>query len=487
MNLEIVGGRLRRFSALGFSINRTKDAVGAMTAADFTGSTGGGWNYLFRHVREAFTGAWQRNHVESNPENILSYPTVYACATLIAGDIGKVRPKLVKRDADGIWEETDSPAFSPVLRKPNHYQTRIQFFIWWLISKLIHGNTYVLKARDASHKVKRLYILDPCRVKPLVAPDGSVFYELTEDKLSGLTPRDEPLRVPASEIIHDVMIPLFHPLCGVSPLFAAAVAALHALNIQHTSSRFFQNGQKPGGVLTAPGNISQATADRVTQYWETQFSGDNIGKIAVLGDGLKYEPMAVNAHDAQLIAQLDWDDKKICSVFHVPPYMVGVGDMPNYDNIEALNQQYYSQCLQVLFESIEILLDEGLELGKNEEGKQLGTEFDLDDLLKMDTATLIESEKNAAGIKAPNESRKRLGLKPVKGGETPYLQQQNFSLAALDARDRANPAPSTTTTTHAPTPDPKPTEPTKTLSEDATVTRYLVMKRARQAAERYAA
>ena len=58
----------------------------------------------------------------------------------------------------------------------------------------------------------------------------------------------------------------------------------------------------------------------------------------------------------------------------------------------------------------------------------------------MDTATLVESEAKAVGggIKAPNESRKRLNLKPVKGGDTPYLQQQNFSLAALDRRDQSD-------------------------------------------------
>ena len=114
--------------------------------------------------------------------------------------------------------------------------------------------------------------------------------------------------------------------------------------------------------------------------------------------------------------------------------MVGVGDPPTYTNIEALNQQYYSQCLQGLIESIELLLDEGLELPK-----PYGTEFDLDGLLRMDSATLIDTEAKAVGggIKSPNESRRRLNLPPVLGGETPYLQQQNYSLAALDRRDRA--------------------------------------------------
>ena len=58
----------------------------------------------------------------------------------------------------------------------------------------------------------------------------------------------------------------------------------------------------------------------------------------------------------------------------------------------------------------------------------------------MDTATLVESEAKAVagGIKSPNEARKRLNLPPVKGGDTPYLQQQNFSLAALDRRDQSD-------------------------------------------------
>jgi phage portal protein BeeE len=48
----------------------------------------------------------------------------------------------------GIWTETDSPAFSPVLRKPNRYQNRIQFWESWILSKLTRGNAYVLKERD---------------------------------------------------------------------------------------------------------------------------------------------------------------------------------------------------------------------------------------------------------------------------------------------------------------------------------------------------
>ena len=105
-----------------------------------------------------------------------------------------------------------------------------------------------------------------------------------------------------------------------------------------------------------------------------------MGKTAVLGDGLQYQPIVMSNIDAQLVEQLRMTAETVCSAFHVPAHMVGVGAAPTYNNIEALNQEYYSQCLQAHIESIELLLDEGLELPK-----PYGTEFDLDGLLRMDT------------------------------------------------------------------------------------------------------
>lgn len=408
----------------GFDITRTKAAVSPMSVDDWNR----GWTSL---LRESFAGAWQRG-ISVSSESVLTHATFFACVTLIAFDIAKLRIKLVAQDSHGIWTETDNPAFSPVLRKPNHFQTRIKFLEQWVLSKLIHGNTYVLKERDRSNKVRALYVLDPSRVKALVAPDGSVFYELSADHLSGLT---QAVRVPASEIIHDVYVALHHPLCGVSPVTACGLAALQALKIQGNSSRLFENGSQVSGVLTAPGTIGNDTAKRIQEHWETNFAGEaNVGKVAVLGDGLKFEPMVMTAVDAQLIDQLRWSDEKVCSVLHVPPHLVGVGAAPPYSgSVEALNQQYYAQCLQNPIECIEILLDEGLELPK-----PYGTELDVDGgLVRMDTSARIKAAHDAmsAGM-APNEVRFQFhGLGPVAGGGVPFMQEQNWPIALLAARE----------------------------------------------------
>ncbi|EOJ4339049.1 phage portal protein, partial [Escherichia coli] len=121
------------------------------------------------------------------------------------------------------------------------------------------------------------------------------------------------------------------------------------------------------------------------------------------------------------------------------------------DNVEALEQQYYSQCLQTLIESIELLLDEALETGENE-----STEFDVTTLLRMDSErrmkTLGDAVKNT--LLTPNEARKRENLPPLAGGDALYLQQQNYSLEALSRRDaREDPFASTGKTALAQPPD----------------------------------
>lgn len=441
----------------GFTITRSK----ALPQLQSLSGYNRGWWPL---IREPFAGAWQQNQ-EETVENVTAHVAVFACVSLIASDIGKMRPRIVQMDADGIWTETDSTAFSPVLRKPNNYQTRQQFYENWQTSKLLNGNTYILKRRDGRRVVNQMFVLDPCRVKVLMAPDASVFYELSADNIAAI---GETVIVPATEIIHDRYITLFHPLIGVTPLYACGRAAIQGLTIQSNSTNFFANGSTPGGILTAPGVIAQEVADRIAEKWNSEFTGENAGKVAVLGSGLDYKPMSISSHDSQLLEQLKFTAEMVCQAFRVPPHKISVGQQPNYNNIQALDTQYYSQCLQEKVEKMETLLDEGMELPK-----PYGSEFDLDDLLRMDTATLIASEKDAAGIKKVNESRKRLNLPPVAGGDTVYIQQQNYSIEALNRRDEA-PAPSDH---QPPTPEPPtpPAEPSADKTFDLSLCRSLAV------------
>jgi HK97 family phage portal protein len=412
----------------------------------------GGWYPI---IREPFTGAWQRN-LEINVDTAASFHADFACKTLIARDIAKLRVKLVEKDKNDIWSETTNPAFSPVLRRPNDYQTRNQFWECWVLSKLSRGNTYVLKVRDNRQVVTALHVLDPTRVQPLVADDGSVFYRLSSDNLADI----DDIVVPAREIIHDRFNCLFHPLVGTPPVFASGLASMLGLNAQKTSALLFENASVPGGLLTTPGEIDDVQEKRIKEEWEQRFSRVNLGRVAVLSGGMKYEKMALTSVENQMVEQLKWSAEVVCSVYHVPPYKVGVGVLPTYNNVQALNVEYYSQALQSHIEEIEEVLDAALGIGV---GESLGTEFDTDNLLRMDTVTQVTAIRDAvgAGVMTPNEGRGKLDLKPVTGGDSPFLQQQNYSLQALAKRDaQADPfAPATPPAPPQPPAQAKPAEP----------------------------
>jgi HK97 family phage portal protein len=396
----------------------------------------GGWFPLTQTIHEPFTGAWQTN-TGLAAEDCFSYWAVLRCINIIASDIAKLELKLLRESGD-VDEEADSPAFSPVLRTPNHFQNSLQFFQSWMESKLTRGNTYVLKERDNRDVVTALYVLDPWRVRPLVSDaDGSVFYELQQDYLNQV--QTSIVAAPASEVIHDRWNTLYHPLCGLSPLHAAGLTAGMGKKIQNNSTVFFNNASMPSGMLLAPERISDDQAKRLKDHWEVNYGALQAGKVVALGGGLEFKPLRMTSQDSQLIEQLKWTDSTIAGAFGVPAYMINAGTAPAYNNVDALSTQYFTQCLQVHIKSIEKCLNAGL--GLVDAGYSV--QFELDDLLRMDTASLVTTLQNAIkGIITANEARKKLGYGPKPGCDTVLTQQQNVSVEnASNQEIKPTPAP----------------------------------------------
>lgn len=428
----------------GYELTLQRKATGPLRPAA-VGSSGGWWPI----VREPYTGAWQLNDPMTT-ESALSTPSAFAVVSRIASDISKIAPPLLlEQDDNGFWTETTNSAYTPVLRRPNRYQTSQQFHERVVLSLLLHGNAYVLKSRDARGVVNALYLLEPSRVKVLVAPDGAVYYELQPNDLAGIPNDAPPVVVPARELIHMRWNCLFHDLMGISPLYALSGVVTQAQTIQANSTTFFGKGGRPAGVLIAPTKLDPLSAQRIkadAANWKT-------GEQLVLENGMKYEPVSTTAVQSQLIEQLGWTEEKICEVFGMPISILNSAKQPPYANAEASQLQYKSECLEVHLTTIANGWTEGLELPS-----YLKIEFDDTLLIWMDTATRTNAAKVAivAGM-SPNEVRATyFGLGPVPGGELPYLQQQNWPVSTLAERDPPSvPA--------APQPQPSVDEPTGEL------------------------
>ncbi len=382
----------------------------------------GGWLSLFNN---GFHANFQQDE-EPSREDAAKFYAVTACVSLISKDIGKLGIQL-KQKKEGVLVPVDIPPRFRTLIKPNNFQTWQQFNEQWTSSLLFRGNTYVLKTRDVFGEVCRMVVLNPDLVKPLIDDHGNVFYQLNNDQLA----QTESEIVPASEIIHDRINAFYHPLVGLTPIMSCGIAAGMGQAIQKSSRKFFGNGSRPGGIIIAPGPISIDKAEEIKAKWNTNYSGDNIGKTALLADGMQYTQLGMTATDAQLIQHLDMSARIVCSAFNVPPFKIHIVDAGK--NPAESSEIYYSDCLQALIESRENLLDDGLEL------KKFGVEafFNLDALMRMNPTTQMAYLKEGvgSGLISPNEARQKLGYLPVLGGDSPVMQQQNYSLSALAKRD----------------------------------------------------
>lgn len=406
-------------------INLVKRAFGKTTAV---GSSLANW--FSGIVHEPYTGAWQKEVRYESRDSLLRNSAIYACVTGIAADVAKMRIKLCE-NKEGIWNEitTGSPWLA-VLKKPNSYQNRIQFLMQWIISKLLYGNAYIYLVFDKRPVVAEMHVLDPHLVTPMVTADGSVYYNLNPDPLAGIT--DGGVVVPQDEIIHDRMAPLWHPLVGVSPLFACALSGTLGNKIQKQAISYFDNQAMPGGVLTLPGDLEDDELESLKAKIALAHSGDNRGKMMVLSGGMTFSATQNAPKDTQLDVVIKSTVEDVSRAYHYPIFKLG-GPVPTLaGNVESLITTYYTDCLQHLVEAVEIGLDEGLALPAS-----LGTELDLENLLRMDVSALYETNNKAVtgGWMKPDEARYRANFSPVPGGNTPYMQQQNYSLAALAKRD----------------------------------------------------
>lgn len=426
----------------GFEITRQQKAL--HTVSD--------WRNGWRTIKEAFTGAWQQN-VEEKRADLITYPTLYACIYRISSDVGKLPFTLQRANENGTSKAVENPAYTPVLSEPNNFQTEAQFREYWLLCKLTQGNTYVLKRRDNRGVVTDLFILDPCRVMPMVSDSGEVFYQLYIDPLNTI-PSNYPaenLIVPASEIIHDRCMTVHNPLIGIPPLAAAYWPALKNMKILRSATEFFANNAQPGGILTAPAGMTDEDAKAVQEYWTTNFSGQNAGKVAIIGADMKFTPFAMKSIDSQMIEQMRYSDIQICQPFGIPPFKVGIGDVPSSLGVDGVNQLYYQDALQPHIEHMEALLDKGLRISK-----PLSVQLDLDPLLRMDESKRadVETKLVQGKIKTPDEGRLRFNLAPTGGGDTLWGQNQDYPLGML--ADRAEWDPNLLMNQPAPAPAPEP-------------------------------
>lgn len=412
-----------------------------------------------RRIFDWVTGAWQSNTPYTGEDVPTQDAAAFACRRAIAEDVAKLPIRsitLTSSSAGDSWQVDNASPFALLMAKPNAYQTRFAFIVSWLLSLMDTGVTIVFKQRNGSGAIIALHVIPYSQVTVLIDNStGEVFYSLPAWPLAGLY--TESVKS-AADIIHDIYMPLLHPLAGTAPTDIASTYTAIATKSAQMVYRSAANNGIPAGVLEVIGDYTEAQVDAIRVRWDAL---RREGHTAVVTTGAKFTAMTAKATDMQQAELWKMSNSEICMCYGVPEWRINPqSPSQNARASEAAQLAYYSQTLQPRIESIEMLLDQGLKMDA-----KTGVEFDVEGLYRLDVKTQAEvlTAYVKGSVTAPNEARVRIGYTPVKGGEEPIGQMQYWPLSKLAERDVAalNPQPAA-----APVPEEDEEKPDVTPDTD---------------------
>jgi HK97 family phage portal protein len=303
--------------------------------------------------------------VNVTPSTGLSVPALYRCVNLISDSIASL-PLVAYRQGNRV---SPQPA---ILAMPDRTMTRMDMIASTVMSLLIDGNAYwLLGDRDELGYPRQAVLLAPDAVQIKTSSNGAVI----NYHVSGQTYEPD-------EILHIRGLAYPGSVRGLSVIEHHRRTLGLAIAGEETASELYNAGGLPVGVLEVDADITKDEADALKQGWIASNGGRN-RVPAVLGSGIQYRPLSFSATDLEMLASRRYSAQQVCTVFGVPPHMVGVamdGTAMTYSNVTQDSIQFVRYTLRPWLSRVEQALSTLLPRGQN-------ARFILDDMLRADTAT----------------------------------------------------------------------------------------------------
>lgn len=387
---------------------------------------GGGWRSLLAGGwgTRADSGAWV------TPQTALALTAVQRAVTILAEAVGQLPVEIYRTTPDGDRVRVDDHPVVRLLRiAPNNFQTPLQFNEGKQVSLGLRGNAFALKFYRPDGTIRSLYPVNADRVQVLVSPvDRMPYYRilLAPDGIEGLFPLRD---------IHHVRWISDNPYTGLSPISLHRDAIGIALATERHTGKMFGNGTHLSGVITrpaaAPAIKDPAAIERLTTEWTNKYAGmDNVGRVALLQEGMEFKPLSMTNEDAQLIAARQYSVRDIARIYGIPAHMLGDLERATHSNIEHQSLEFVIHTLMPWLKRHEEAMERDL-LSEEERAAGMTIQFNVTGLLRGDITSRYAAYAQARqwGWLSVNDIRRLENLPPIEGGDT-YLQPLNMSNAS---------------------------------------------------------
>ena len=209
-------------------------------------------------------------------------------------------------------------------------------------------------------------------------------------------------------------------LIGLSPLAYARNAIGLSLGAEEFASKFYQNGGKPGGILTIDKVLSDDQRKAVRKNFGAITEGaENAHRLMVLEAGMNYQQVQINPQELQMLETRKYQTEDIARFFGVHSILINDNSSTTAwgSGIEQLMLGFYKLTIKPYLTRWEQELTHSLL--SVEQQRRFIIEFNFEGLLRGDTAGRAEYYNKMVGSPTMtiNEARKRENLPPVTGGD----------------------------------------------------------------------
>lgn len=352
----------------------------------------------------------------------LSCAAIFACVSMLSEDVAKLRPLFFKRRDDGGRDLVTDHWLPALFRRPNDFQSGFEFREMLMVQLCLRSNAFAVIIRDRAGRPIKLIPINSDRVAIWEAPTGDLFYRVTP---LGLHERaeliNEPFLIPAEDILHIRGLSL-NGLLGAARIVLGKEAIGLSLAYEQQAARWMGGGSKPSGILSTEKKLTKEAAERMSSDWRQTHGGpQNVGKIAVLEQGLKYQPIAFDAMQMDFIKSRQYQLEEVARLLRIPLYMVG-GAQAGKGSGGSIEQQA-TEYLNYTLTGYTSRFREKYDLAFDIEGEGLELDFDYGVLTRADQSTRYTnySKGIAGGYLAPNECRIDDGKNPLDGGDKLWM------------------------------------------------------------------
>lgn len=313
------------------------------------------------------------------------------------------------------------PLWRVLAKKPNRYQTKVEFFETLMLNLVCHGNAYCLIQRSGGQVVGLLPLMT-AQMETRLLHDGAVVH---------IYSRESGVDVLADESVWHLKL-MGNGIVGLSPMDHARNALGIAQAAETRVSRLYRNGGKPTGILTIDKALTTEQRKQVRSNFAELAEG-NGDELMVLEAGFAYSQVSLSPQDMELLNTRRFQIEDVARFLGVPSVLINdtAGSTTWGSGIQQIIEGWYKLGLRAYLEKIEG--SAMLHLLSDADQRVYEIEFDFDALLRADPLARYQANQAAisSGQLTPNEARTNEGRQPLTGGDELLVQGALVPLSRL--------------------------------------------------------